>query len=50
MPLEKASRSPLVCNWRGRYRSCARIEPSTGNPLNAVFAASSRMIPVLNEM
>ena len=39
MPLEKASRSPRVCSWRGRYRSWARIEPSTGKPLNAVLAA-----------
>ncbi len=41
MPLEKTSRSPRVCSCRGAYRSCARIEPSTGNPLNAVFAAST---------
>lgn len=39
MPFEKASRSPRVCSWRGRYRSCARIEPSSGKPLYAVFAA-----------
>jgi hypothetical protein len=27
--------------------SRARIEPSTGKPLNAVFAARIRMIPVI---
>ena len=46
MPLENASRSPRVCSWRGRYPSRARIEPSTGNPLNAVLAASTRISPV----
>ena len=47
MPLEKASRSPRVCSWRGRYRSCDRIEPSTGKPLNAVLAASTRISAVM---
>ncbi len=46
MPLENASRSPRVCSWRGRKPSRARIEPSTGKPLNAVFAARMRMRPV----
>ena len=46
MPLEKASRSPRVCSWRGRYRSWARIEPSTGKPLKAVFAARNRISAV----
>jgi hypothetical protein len=49
MPLEKASRSPRVCNWRGRKPSLARIEPSTGKPLNAVLAARMRMIPVTRD-
>ena len=47
MPLLNASRSPRVCSWRGRYRSWARIEPSTGKPLNAVFAASTRISAVI---
>ena len=47
MPLENASRSPRVCSWRGRKRSWARIEPSTGKPLNAVFAASARISAVM---
>ncbi len=46
MPFENARRSPRVCSWRGRKPSLARIEPSTGKPLNAVFAASTRMSPV----
>ena len=46
MPLENASRSPRVCNCRGRKRSWARIDPSTGNPLNAVLAASTRISAV----
>ena len=49
MPLENASRSPLVWNCRGRNRSWARIELSTGKPLNAVLQARIRMIPVVNE-
>ncbi len=49
MPLEKASRSPRVCSWRGRKPSLARIEPHTGKPLNAVLAASTRMSPVTME-
>ena len=49
IPLENASRSPRVCNWRGRKRSCARIEPSTGKPENAVLQASTRINPVVNE-
>ena len=49
MPLENASRSPRVCSWRGRNRSCARIEPSTGKPLNAVLQASTRIRPVVND-
>ncbi len=47
MPLEKASRSPRVCSCRGRYRSSARIEPSSGKPLNAVFAARIRISAVV---
>ena len=46
MPFENASRSPRVCSWRGRKPSLARIDPSTGKPLKAVFAASTRMNPV----
>ena len=46
MPLENASRSPRVCSWRGRYRSWARIEPSTGKPLYAVLAARNRISAV----
>ena len=46
MPFENARRSPRVCSWRGRKPSRARIEPSTGKPLKAVFAASTRMSPV----
>ena len=46
MPLVKASRSPRVCSWRGRKRSWARIEASTGKPLKAVLAARIRMSPV----
>ncbi len=49
MPLENASRSPRVCSWRGRKPSRARIEPSTGKPLNAVFAARTRISPVTTE-
>ena len=49
MPLENASRSPRVCSWRGRNRSWARIEPSTGNPLKAVLQASTRISPVTND-
>ncbi len=47
MPLLNVSRSPRVCSWRGRNRSCASVEPSTGNPLNAVFAASTSTRPVM---
>ena len=43
MPLEKASRSPRVCSCRGRYRSWASTEPSSGKPLKAVFAARTRI-------
>ena len=46
MPLLNASRSPRECSWRGRKPSRARIEPSTGKPLNAVLAARIRMMPV----
>ena len=46
MPLLYASRSPREPSARGAQPSLARIEPSTGNPLNAVFAASTRMMPV----
>ncbi len=46
MPLEYARRSPRVCNCRGRKLSRARIEPSTGKPLNAVLAARNKMIIV----
>ncbi len=49
MPLENASRSPRVCSWRGRNPSRARIEPSTGKPLKAVFAARMRISPVTIE-
>ncbi len=49
MPLENASRSPRVCSCRGRKRSWARIEPSTGNPLNAVLQASTRIRPVTKD-
>ena len=49
MPLQNASRSPRVCSWRGRKPSRARIEPSTGKPLNAVFAARTRISPVTTE-
>ncbi len=49
IPLEYASRSPRVCSWRGRNPSRARIEPSTGKPLKAVFAASTRIRPVTTE-
>ena len=49
MPFENASRSPRVCSWRGRNPSRARIEPSTGKPLKAVFAARTRMRPVTIE-
>ena len=48
IPLLNASRSPRVCNWRGRYPSRDRIEASTGKPLNAVFAASTRISAVTN--
>ena len=46
MPLLYASRSPREPSARGAQPSLARIEPSTGNPLNAVFAASTRITPV----
>ena len=49
MPLENASRSPRVCSCRGRNRSCARIDPRTGNPLNAVLQARIRINPVVND-
>ena len=39
IPLLNTSLSPRVCSWRGMNRSCARTEPSSGKPLNAVFAA-----------
>ncbi len=48
IPLLNASRSPRVCSWRGRYPSRDRIEASTGNPLNAVLAASTRISAVTN--
>ena len=43
IPLLKTSRSPRLCIWRGMYRSWARIDASTGNPLNAVLAARTRI-------
>ena len=49
MPFENARRSPRLCSCRGRKPSRARIEPSTGKPLNAVFAARTRMRPVTAE-
>ena len=49
MPFENASRSPRVCSCRGRNLSCARMEPRTGNPLNAVLQASTRIRPVVKE-
>src|SRR4029453_14265767 len=47
IPWLNASRSPRVCSWRGSRSSRARIEPSTGAPLNAGLAASTRMSPVV---
>jgi hypothetical protein len=35
-----------VCSCRGRKPSRAKIEPRTGNPLNAVLAARNKMIMV----
>ena len=46
MPSENANRSPRVCSWWGGYRSWARIDPGTGNPLKAVLAASTRISAV----
>ena len=46
IPLLKASRSPRLRSWRGMFPSRDRIEASTGNPLNAVFAASTRISAV----
>ena len=37
---------PRVCNCRGRKPSRARIEPSTGKPLNAVLAARNKITKV----
>ena len=42
----EARRSPRVVIWRGMYSSLARMDARTGNPLKAVFAASSKMMPV----
>ena len=41
------SRSPRVDSAFGAYESRARIEPSSGNPLKAVFAARSRTAAVV---
>ena len=58
IPLLKANRSPLLCNCRGNNLSLAKIEAKTGNPLNAVLAAKTRInavtaaitnIPIVNE-
>ena len=46
MPLENTSRSPRRANWRGRKPSWPRIEARIGKPLNAVFAASTRIAAV----
>ena len=46
IPLEKTNRSPRVYSCLGRWLSRARIEASMGNPLNAVFAASTRIAAV----
>jgi hypothetical protein len=46
-PFEYTSRSPRVCNWRGRNRCCARIDASSGNPLYAVLAARMRISAVV---
>ncbi len=47
MPLLYASRSPRELSCRGRKPSLARIDPRTGKPLKAVFAASTKMTPVI---
>jgi hypothetical protein len=47
MPLLYASRSPRVYSALGRKPCRARIELSTGKPLNAVLAARNKMIIVM---
>ena len=49
IPLLKASRSPRVCSWRGRNPSLDKIDASTGKPLNAVLAASTRISAVTSD-